>query len=1376
MGDRGRPRRSSARARSLADLVVALVVGVVLLGPASPAAAGDTAPTLRDTLSQVGFDGRIAGSPTRIDGTRPPEDYRTGAAASGLAGAADTRFAELAFFATGRASTLLDRIGFAGCDGRRGPLTYVCPSGDAPDPRTLGNDVLAVHLALNGNLTSALTPGTTLGFALLTQNAGAPQAPFSGSLTGASDAYRTVFSTSGTTVTPLYQFWSFPWAVVPGAADPPFNLQILDDRGGVTWLVDPAVLRARNVTGLRPKTFINGSTIANPIPDLLASNPTVFFPYDPTTIGRLRFVTAATPGLVTPGAGGGESNLLWWLLAGGGLLATGGGLLMARRGPAEATVVAGDWNQIVAANEAAEQQIAAASTALGNRLGTFFGDTGRNVTVFARAYSRAVHGLDIIEETRKENDSKIAVAQMTDTIINLVQLYQLTRAVGGGAFRWHRGRQIAAQNRRIVSTLNRRLPEIDAMNRAGLRGQFTSSLPEGFGTGPWVRAEMPSTFPPRPEWMPTSVKLRDLFGGEQEALWHMTQLADEVGADVQTLVVRFGPERALQKLRVQVAAQRGVPMINLDDYLRLFKLDRAVQGLDAYNLEDVRWFLDARQRDPNLMTKLDEAVGEWDAATAEFLENVAPAVDPQMLKSLNQLIENQGLADAVANTPVGARGLIDVTLPDGSVARLLGDLSDAPSPVGTGAFPGVLSPPTLTGSFPHVLSPPGAGGPIIGVGPGQGIVGIPPTIAPGGRLPTGFGPDIPPTWSGTGVDVPPTWTGDAIPPTWAGTGADIPPTWAGTGADIPPTWSGGTIPPTWSGGTIPPTWSGNLADIPPTWTGGYTPPLGATVPPPVVTLAPPGAGTLGFDAGITLPPGALDATFPPGVMGADQAQDLTRTLVDEGRRVLVTGDTAPQLLSHLPGQTPVVRVTAGATPGSAPVVERGLVGQFFHDILAARRDPVHRDMKEAVGSGTDAVYLVGQGAAPIIQNGVFGDNALVDPGGLLQLGRRAGTYFVGADDVFVADYSDGGYGAIALPGIEFGMQVVCTPGGVAVFDPSMPQFASPAAVTPAGLLQGFEVGAGAPLTDLGISADPAAVDAVRADLVHQTGQLMAGRDWFRAPQDYLDELEDFGVKKRGFSFAWWGGGGESSWLGEWGWNFVMLTSNPTETLLKGLPYIGLADMMGDDVLTYTSNHADDFSSMNRTLSSMVTDLEWTAEHLGEWAAPLETALGALDQAMADASAFATANPEWAAQNPGVLAAKLARDAETRAHVVQSLASLQALASRLGPLVGWLRELRNGPNGAFKHVHTLVEPTSILRVSGAYLQLIDALAGVLLLAPPPDDAPQSEPDGRYKPSVEEITEQRRQFLDSLPPEDYHQHEVDDIPRPTPEQIREEYGTE
>lgn len=320
-----------------------LAVGILTLAAAlalgAPAAFGGNdaplsgPPALRDTLAAAAPDNvDITGDPTRVTGTRPPEDYRSGQPATGLAPAADTLFAELALVDAREIQPVLERVNQAGCGGRRGYLQYLCPSGDPPDASTLGQDVLVVHLAVNGPLTSAPTSGGMPAFALITQNAGAPQAPLSGSLTGGSDAYRTVFNSPSAPGQPLYQFWSFPWAVVPPSSDPPFNFQILDDRGAAAWVLDPAVLAARNVTGLRPKTFIEGSAIANPIVDLPPSNTGIYYPYDPNGIGRLR-ITVAPPsptGLVTPDGGTG-SNLAWWLLAGGGAAITGGGVMMRRR-------------------------------------------------------------------------------------------------------------------------------------------------------------------------------------------------------------------------------------------------------------------------------------------------------------------------------------------------------------------------------------------------------------------------------------------------------------------------------------------------------------------------------------------------------------------------------------------------------------------------------------------------------------------------------------------------------------------------------------------------------------------------------------------------------------------------------------------------------------------------------------------------------------------------------------------------------------------------------------------------------------------------------------------------------------------------------------
>ena len=887
-------------------------------------------------------------------------------------------------------------------------------------------------------------------------------------------------------------------------------------------------------------------------------------------------------------------------------------------------------------------------------------------------------------------------------------------------------------------------------------------MPDAFGFGPWVSTAVPTNLPSAPTWFPTSSRLAEDFGGTNETFWHMSQLADETGANLLAMVAQLGTERALAQLRVQVAAQRGVPMISFDDHLRLFNLDVAARTGYPYSVEDLRWFFDAAQRDPDLMLKLGRAVGDWDVATAEAIQDVGAAMDPQMTNSLNQILQNRALADVVAATPLGMRGAFDVTLPDGNAVRLYGQLGDPPPLPGTGTFPDILSPPApATGSFPHVLGPSVAGGPVVGVGAGQGLVGVPPTVAPGGRLPSGFGGEIPPTWMGDSI--PPTWMGDPIPPTWTGHAGDIPPTWMGD--SIPPTWMGDSIPPTWTGR------AGDIADTTPTWTGGYTPPLGVSFPPPPMSAGPLTSSTTAFGDPITLPPGVLDGTLAPGVLALDSATDLTRTLIDEGRTVLMAGDGVPLVLRSLPGDTPATVVSLGATPGAAPVVQSGVISQFFDGVGFTVRDPWFQRTNEVIGTGEDAAFLIGQASGPLLQDGLFGDGALIDPAGILQLAQRAAG-ITPPGSVFVGDYSSGGYGAVSLPGLQVGMQAVCTPSGVSVFGGSLPMYSSPSAPTPAGLAAGFSGGVGAQIGTLDFAVDVDSVRALHQELVQRTGRLAPGSDWFHTPDDYLDELDDFGVTQRGFSFAWWGGGGSSGLFGEWGWNFVLLTSNPTETLLKRLPYIGLGDQMTEQVMTYRQNHVGDFADLNSSLSSMITDLEWVAEHLEAWSAPLVAAQATLDQAMADASAFGIANPEWRAQNTGAWTAKMARDLETRSHLAQSLASLRALSPRLGPLINWLREVQQGPGGLYKRSEALLAPTSILRVSGTHLQVVDALAGVLLLAPP-DEPPPPQEETRYKPTVDEMIERNNAFRASLPPDDYEIEVVGggEIPTPTPEEMRD-----
>lgn len=140
-----------------------LAVGILTLAAAlalgAPAAFGGNdaplsgPPALRDTLAAAAPDNvDITGDPTRVTGTRPPEDYRSGQPATGLAPAADTLFAELALVDAREIQPVLERVNQAGCGGRRGYLQYLCPSGDPPDASTLGQDVLVVHLAVNGPL------------------------------------------------------------------------------------------------------------------------------------------------------------------------------------------------------------------------------------------------------------------------------------------------------------------------------------------------------------------------------------------------------------------------------------------------------------------------------------------------------------------------------------------------------------------------------------------------------------------------------------------------------------------------------------------------------------------------------------------------------------------------------------------------------------------------------------------------------------------------------------------------------------------------------------------------------------------------------------------------------------------------------------------------------------------------------------------------------------------------------------------------------------------------------------------------------------------------------------------------------------------------
>jgi hypothetical protein len=481
-----------------------------------------------------------------------------------------------------------------------------------------------------------------------------------------------------------------------------------------------------------------------------------------------------------------------------------------------------------------------------------------------------------------------------------------------------------------------------------------------------------------------------------------------------------------------------------------------------------------------------------------------------------------------------------------------------------------------------------------------------------------------------------------------------------------------------------------------------------------------------------------------------------------------------QLARALPPETPVAVIVPGPTAGAAPVVRTGRIRWFVDGVAGTIRDPWFQEVNDLLGTGEDAAFLFGTGAGAVQQGGVFGDGALVDPSGLLKLAATA-SGVVSDDTVFVSEFAAGHYVPIVLPGLAVGMQATVTPSGVGVFDGLMPAYTAPGAPMPSGILDGFTGGLGAQLGTLGLAVDPAALDAARSDLMTQTSALMGSRgDLFRTPDDFLDELDDFGVTRRDFSFAFWTVADGDSWWAEWGWNYVLLTSNPTETLLKRLPFVGLGDQMTDQVKQYYEVHSDDLVTMNGALSSMITDLEWTLEHLDAWSAPLVTALGALDHAMSAASAFADAHPDWVAMHPGVVDTKLARDAETRAHIMQSLGSLQTFGARLAPMIAWLKELQFGPGGLYKRNETLLEPTSILRVSGAYLQAIDALTGVLLLAPPPAAAPAPREEERYRPSVDEIIEQKEKERAALPPEDYHRYEVDDIPRPTPEQIREEYG--
>jgi hypothetical protein len=508
-------------------------------------------------------------------------------------------------------------------------------------------------------------------------------------------------------------------------------------------------------------------------------------------------------------------------------------------------------------------------------------------------------------------------------------------------------------------------------------------------------------------------------------------------------------------------------------------------------------------------------------------------------------------------------------------------------------------------------------------------------------------------------------------------------------------------------------------------------------------------------------------SLAPGAMGVDDALGYVPPIVNDGSSVLLAGSGASRVLDGLPSDTTITVLVNSDLP-SAPLIETGSIATLMGGGGSG-------GLRQAFEGGRDAAFLIG---------GQLNEVGMAT-GAIVQLANRA-AMAAGTDTVWAGEYRDGGVAFVNLPGLDVGMQALCTPEGVVTVDSNVPAVQSPEAPVLRGLADGFY----APRTTnqgytLRAPSEPLTFGAWRLgdrdQLVLETQQLMGNRDVFRLPSDYVEELDDNGLIHRDVKFAFWTIiPGDDPWAAM-GWDFVRFLTAPVETQVKHgftLGTTGLDDILGASVDEWRANHTGDLVTMNDAVTSINANIDLTqSTWIRQGIDALTDARNSLVRAMGDAKNFGEVTPDWVRDHPGVVEAKLDRDAQTLQQIDDSLASLSALRTNLAPYVQSLRELQYGPKGVFKGREHLLEPTSVLRLGGTLVEITRALAGVLLLAPPPDnamllddgvsdDGTASAVDDEGRPTQDEalrMRAERNAYLESLP-DDYESVDISDISEP------------